>query len=190
MILAEIMRSLSACVDGRMFFEGCNLLLQLWAIEHFYLGYDAVNIFLGYGNKIDNHPRRMVTFTAPVGFVDWQIFLTELESCRIQWKLHWFLTTHAIIRGDDRYFIELIGLKGVQPYTPFRVLRQFGRTQVIPLRSDMEHCKYEFGLDKPQVRIILRRWERVLTIPMGARQALCTCEYYVWILKEVKDRGE
>ena len=27
MILVEIMRSLSACVDGRIFFEGCNLLL-------------------------------------------------------------------------------------------------------------------------------------------------------------------
>ncbi|KAH0685712.1 hypothetical protein KY285_016275 [Solanum tuberosum] len=52
----------------------------------------------------------------------------------------------------------------------------------------MEQFKYEFGLDKPQVHIILRRWERVLTIPMGARQALCTCEYYIWILMEVKDR--
>ncbi|KAH0655573.1 hypothetical protein KY285_030455 [Solanum tuberosum] len=158
MILAEIMRSLSACVDGRMFFEGCNLLLQLWAIEHFYLRSDAVDNFL------------------------------ELESYRIQWKLHWLSTPLAIVRGDDRYFIELIGLKGVQPYTPLRVLRQFGRTQVIPLRSDMEHCKYEFGLDKPQVHIILRRWVRVLTIPMGAREALCTREYYIWILKEVKDR--
>ncbi|KAH0738533.1 hypothetical protein KY290_037238 [Solanum tuberosum] len=158
MILAEIMRSLSACVDGRMFFEGCNLLMQLWAIEHFYIRSDVVDIFL------------------------------ELESYRIQWKLHWLSTPHAIVRGDDRYIIELIGLKGVQPYTPLRVLRQFGRTQVIPLRSNMEHCKYEFGLDKPQVHIILRRWERVLTIPMGAQQALCTREYYIWILKEVKDR--
>ncbi|KAH0682133.1 hypothetical protein KY289_019885 [Solanum tuberosum] len=116
MILAEIMRSLLACVDGRMFFEGCNLFLQLWAIEHFYLRSDV-------------------------------IFLTELESYRIQWKLHWLSTPHAIVRGDDRYFIELISLKGVQPYTPLRVLRQFGQTQ-----------------------------------------ALCTREYYIWILKEVKDR--
>ncbi|KAK4713540.1 hypothetical protein R3W88_019447 [Solanum pinnatisectum] len=45
MILAELMRSLSACVNGRMFFEGCNLLLQLWAIEHFYLRSDVVDIF-------------------------------------------------------------------------------------------------------------------------------------------------
>ncbi|KAH0702334.1 hypothetical protein KY285_016612 [Solanum tuberosum] len=82
--------------DGRMFFEGCNILLQLWAIEHFYIRSDAVDTFLGYGNKIDNHPRRMVAFTAPVGFVDWQIFLTELESRHIQWKLHWLSTPHAI----------------------------------------------------------------------------------------------
>ncbi|KAK4713553.1 hypothetical protein R3W88_019460 [Solanum pinnatisectum] len=163
MILAEIIRSLSACVNGRIFFEGCNLLLQLWAIEHFYLRSDAVDIFLGYGNKIDNHTRRMVAFTAPIGFVNWQI-------------------------GDDRYFIELIGLKGVQPYAPLRVLRQFGRTQVVPLQSDMEKFKYEFGVDKPQVHNILRRWERVLTIPIGAGQALCTRGYYLWILNEVEDR--
>ncbi|KAH0678313.1 hypothetical protein KY284_019398 [Solanum tuberosum] len=183
-----MMRSLSACVDGRMFFEGCNILLQLWAIEHFYLRSDVVDIFLGYGNKIDNHPRRMIAFNAPAGFVDWQIFLTELKRYRIQWKLHWLSTPYAIVRGDARYFIELIGLRGVQPYNPLQVLRQFGRTQVIPLRSDMERFKCEFGLDKPQIHNILQRWERVLTIPMGARHALCTCEYYIWILKEVKDR--
>ncbi|KAH0671250.1 hypothetical protein KY285_023639 [Solanum tuberosum] len=189
MILAEIMRSLSACINGRMFFDRCNLLLQLWAVEYFYLRSDAVDIFLGYGNKnIDNRPRIMVAFTALVGFVDWQILLIELESYHIQWKLHWLSTPHSIVRGDDRYFIELIGLKGVQPYAHLRVLRQFGRTQVIPLRSDMEKFQYEFELDKPQVHIILRRWERVLIIPMGARQALCTREYYIWFLKEVKDK--
>ncbi|KAH0729986.1 hypothetical protein KY289_001174 [Solanum tuberosum] len=35
------------------------------AIEHFYIRSDAVDIFLGYGNKIDNHPRRMIAFTTP-----------------------------------------------------------------------------------------------------------------------------
>ena len=71
MILAEIMSSLSACVDGRMFFEGCNLLLQLWAIDHFHKRSDVVETYLGQGNKIDNHPRRLACFAAPVGFVDW-----------------------------------------------------------------------------------------------------------------------
>ena len=139
MILAEIMRSLSACVDGRMFFEGCNLLLQLWAIDHFHKRSDVVDTYLGQGNKIDNHPRRLARFAAPVGFVDWQIFLTDLESHRIQWKLHWLSRPNVIVRGDDRYFIHLIGLKSVQPYVPLRVLRQFGQTQIIPLRCEWIH---------------------------------------------------
>ena len=48
----------------------------------------------------------------------------------------------------------------------------------------MEPFKYEFGLNKPQVHNILRRWESVLTISIGARQALCTHEYRIWILIE------
>lgn len=36
MILAEMLRALSKCARGKRFFEGCNLLLQLWAVEHFY----------------------------------------------------------------------------------------------------------------------------------------------------------
>ena len=48
----------------------------------------------------------------------------------------------------------------------------------------MEPFKYDFLLDKPQVHNILRRWERVLTIPIGERQTLCTHEYRIWILIE------
>ena len=62
MILAGIMRSLSACIDGRTFFEGCNLLLQLWAINHFLKWSDVVETVLGHGKKIDNHPRRLARF--------------------------------------------------------------------------------------------------------------------------------
>ena len=65
MILAEIMRSLLACAGARIFFAGYNLLLQLWAIEHFHIRSDAVDIFLGQGDKIDNHSRRIGSFTAP-----------------------------------------------------------------------------------------------------------------------------
>ena len=169
MILVEIMRSLSACVDGRMFFEGCNLLLQLWAVDHFHKQSDVVDNYLGQDNNLDNHPRRLARFAAPVGFVDWQIFLTELERHRIQWKLHWLSTPNVIVRWENEYFIEIICFKGVQPYVPLRVLWQFGQTQVIPLRSDMEQFKYEFGIDKPQFYNILRRWKRVLTILMGTQ---------------------
>jgi len=118
MILAEIMSSLSTCVNGRMFSEGFNILLQLWAIEHFYRQYDRIDLLNGIGNKINNHSRRMEGFTAPVGFVNWQNFFIELSDYHIQWKLYWLATPYAIVRGNEHYFIELIGLKGIQPYAP------------------------------------------------------------------------
>ncbi|KAH0757762.1 hypothetical protein KY290_021255 [Solanum tuberosum] len=33
MIMAEMMRNLSACINGTIFSEGCNLLLQLWVLN-------------------------------------------------------------------------------------------------------------------------------------------------------------
>ena len=75
-----------------------------------------VDTYLGQGNKIDHHPLSLARFAAFVGFEDRQIFLTELESHQIQWKLHWLSTPNVIVRGDDQYFIKLISLKGIQPY--------------------------------------------------------------------------
>ena len=83
MILVEIMRSLSACVDGRMIFEGCNLLLLLRPIYHFHKRPGVVDTYIGQGNKIDNNPRRLACFSPPVRFVDLKIFLTKLESHRV-----------------------------------------------------------------------------------------------------------
>lgn len=71
---AEIIRSLSTYVTGKIFFDGCTIFLKLWTLDNFYIRLEEVNVFLGNGNKIDNHPRKMLSFTTPVGLVDWQIF--------------------------------------------------------------------------------------------------------------------
>ena len=94
----------------------------------------------------------------------------------------------AIIRGNELYFIELIGLNGVQPYAPLRVLRQFGQIQMIPLRSHMSHYGYDFGSELPQVNTILQRWENVITIDIQDHRPFCTPEYYVWILEDAEHR--
>ena len=72
---------------------------------------------------------------------------------------YWLKPQRAIIRGTELYFIELIGLNGVQTYAPLRVLLQFGQIQMIPLRSHMSHYGYDFGSELPQVNTILRRWQ-------------------------------
>lgn len=61
--------------------------------------------------------------------------LTHLTEDVISWKLS-SLNGKAIVR-DQRYFIELMGLEGIQTYTPLRVLRQFDQVQYVPLKSQM-----------------------------------------------------
>nr|XP_009630722.1 uncharacterized protein LOC104120621 isoform X1 [Nicotiana tomentosiformis]XP_033508558.1 uncharacterized protein LOC104120621 isoform X1 [Nicotiana tomentosiformis] len=36
MILGDIFRALTRCQEGKDYFEGCNILLQMWFIEHLY----------------------------------------------------------------------------------------------------------------------------------------------------------
>lgn len=64
------------------------------------------------------------------------MFLTNLMGDSIQWKYPW-MEELAFARTRHLYFIEVIGLGGIQPYTPLRVLRQFGVVQDIPLWSSM-----------------------------------------------------
>ena len=72
--------------------------------------------------QVHNYPRRIVGFNTPMGFLYLQMFLIELDNYIIQWKLYWLSILHDIFRRDGHYFIQLICLKGIQTYAPFRVL--------------------------------------------------------------------
>lgn len=189
MILAEMLRGLSACVRGKRFYEGCNFLLQLWAIEHFYKRCELIDILNGMGNKIASHPIRMKHFIAPVGVKEWFTFLNGLSGCHIQWKYFWLRIRAAMVRNDERYFIELIGLICVQPYAPLRVLRQFGQIQMIPLHSSMNNSEYDFESGIPRVHDVLQRWEKMITIDAKEQRPFCTPEYYVWMVEYTRDRA-
>ena len=59
MIVSEIYRALTACKAGANFFEGCNLLLQMWMIEHLchhpqYMSYRSTNegCIKGYNTRV------------------------------------------------------------------------------------------------------------------------------------------
>lgn len=73
---------------------------------------------------------------APHDHEEWRDRLTHLTGNFVNWKLSW-MSGRAIVRGLEKYFIELMGLKGIQPYAPLRILRQFGLVQDVPLWSWM-----------------------------------------------------
>ncbi|XP_070015245.1 uncharacterized protein [Nicotiana sylvestris] len=67
MILAEIYRTLTICREGGRFFQGCNLLLQLWIQEHLchHVGY--MNYVMTGLNCIEEYENRVVSVEFPEG---------------------------------------------------------------------------------------------------------------------------
>lgn len=134
MILTEIFRALSACSRGYDFFRGCYFLVHIWATGHFFQREVTIDYFIGISNMIHNHNERTRHWSTPRGQEEWQELLTHLSGEFIKWKLSW-LNGRAIMRISGKYFIELLGLEGIQLYTPLRVLRQFSLIQDVSLYS-------------------------------------------------------
>ena len=108
-------------------------------------------------------------FISPVGTDDWYEYLTSCTSDQIQWKYPLLSHSPAHIRCKRSYYIELIGLKGLQPYAPVRILQQFGRAQVISHRANMSVSEVSFGLnfEVHRDREILHEWNNILTMDIG-----------------------
>ena len=108
-------------------------------------------------------------FISPIGTDDWYEYLTSCTSDKIQWKYPLFSHSPAYIRCKRSYYIELIGLKGLQPYAPVRVLQQFGRAQVIPHRANMSVSEVSFGpnFEVLRAREILHEWNNILAMDKG-----------------------
>ncbi|KAF3675341.1 hypothetical protein FXO37_05928 [Capsicum annuum] len=113
------------------------------------------------------------------------------EGNQIQWRYPWLSPHVAVIKGRTTYYIELIGLKGLQPYASSKVLWQFGRHQVILLHSDMSRFEVDFGplLEIPREMELLREWGNRMTIDVLNEKAYCTPEHYVWLLADMEDTG-
>jgi len=59
----------------------------------------------------------------------------------------WFPTNEFIIIFRDFPHLVLIGLMGIYPYAPLRVMRQAGRRQIIPWVTKMCHFRADFQGD-------------------------------------------
>ncbi|XP_075103084.1 uncharacterized protein LOC142177653 [Nicotiana tabacum] len=150
MIVAEKYRALDCCKKGFRHFEGCNLLLKIWLLEHLQRGqYHQEFPQRPWNDHITfHHPKRMTfipyKFAQPENSVDWVLFFSNLTDDKVHWMFEWFPTSEFIIRSRDVPHLVLIGLRGIYPYAPIRVTRQAGRKQVIPRVSKMVHYKPDF----------------------------------------------
>ncbi|KAH0650595.1 hypothetical protein KY285_030685 [Solanum tuberosum] len=128
----------------------------------------------------------MKGFVYPVGTDEWYEFLAHHTSDQIQWKYPLLPHSLTYIRCRRFYYIELIGLKGLQLYAPVRVLQQFGQAQIIPLRANMRNSEISFGpnFEVPRAREILHEWDNILTLDIGNGPEREIPEYQVWFRED------
>lgn len=78
---------------------------------------------------------------------EWVEFFNNLIEEQVQWMFEWFPTDEFIIRSRDAPYLVLIGLTGIYPYVPIRVMRQAGRKQVVARVVKMSHFRADFQDD-------------------------------------------
>ena len=88
MILADIYRALIICKDGKDYFEGCNMLLQLWMIEHNLHHRYAVEFKEEWNDYIGGHKERIKDHRFPKGIEAWKQHLNNLTADKIVWNYH------------------------------------------------------------------------------------------------------
>jgi len=86
-------------------------------------------------------------FAQPKDAIRWVQFFNKLIDEQVQWMFEWFPTDEFIIRSRDVPYLMLIGLRGIFPYAPFRVMRQAGRRQVVPRVAKISHFRANFQGD-------------------------------------------
>ncbi|XP_009600317.1 uncharacterized protein [Nicotiana tomentosiformis] len=137
MFVSDIYRALTSCKAGVRFFEGCNLLLQIWMIEHLchrprYMNYRSTR-----KNCIEEFGTRVTGFEMPEGVKDWISRLRFITADKIEWTLGWLPIDEIVYMPVTGPYFLLMGLRSIQPYAPYRVLRQLGRCQTVPRDEDL-----------------------------------------------------
>ncbi|XP_075098314.1 uncharacterized protein LOC142175435 [Nicotiana tabacum] len=132
LILSEIYRALTICREGGKFFQGCNLLLQLWMQEHLHHRVGYMNHGLTERSCISGFKKRMTGARFPEGVEEWFTRLRSTTSDQIEWAFGWLTDTEVIYMSAEECHVLLMGLRSIQPYAHHRVLRQLGRFQVVP----------------------------------------------------------
>ncbi|XP_070022829.1 uncharacterized protein [Nicotiana sylvestris] len=126
LILAEIYRALTLFREGGKFFEGYNMLLQLWMEEHICHRPGYLNCGMTGLECIEKQEKRVEGYEFPDSTEAWHTHLRYLTANKIEWTFGWLSVDEVIYMSAEECFLLLMGLRSIQPYAPHRVLRQLG----------------------------------------------------------------
>nr|XP_009797336.1 PREDICTED: uncharacterized protein LOC104243782 [Nicotiana sylvestris] len=127
MVLADTFRVLTRCWEGKGFFAGCNLLLQMWFMDHLFRRPYQVDHRTCWGNHVRQYNARLKSESEirnfPESVNDWRKYLHSLTDDQITWNYPWFTAEYVVYKSSCHPFLILMGLRGYQPYVTMRVLR-------------------------------------------------------------------
>ena len=160
-ILAETLRTLTFCKQrGKGFLTASVGLLQIWLVSHLVQGSCTSQGFMH--RDIIKPLNKLSPPTQANG--RWCEYLAQLEGQDIQWYLGWGSSRSIRVQTRELPFIPLLGISGVAPYAPGRVLRQFKRLQHIPQIGDMSffHFSYSSPISRERYNKALNQWGLII----------------------------
>ncbi|KAH0679329.1 hypothetical protein KY284_020414 [Solanum tuberosum] len=91
----------------------------------------------------------------------WAKVFHDIRDGNVQWMFQDFMLEKIVVQGAKCPFLILPGIRGVQPYNPSRVMRQFCRKQILPFKGDTSHYIFDYnGCDKiPYAKDIRQEWD-------------------------------
>ncbi|KAK4723565.1 hypothetical protein R3W88_026344 [Solanum pinnatisectum] len=184
-ILSDMYRALGRCKEGHRYFQGCNLLLQWWILSHLAKGHGIQQL-----HTLDNNNSLKglndVLFWADLENRKtrgrWAQIFSELREDDIQWMFNRFISKDIIVRGHRQLVLPLPGIRGIRPYAPIRVLRQFERVQTTPLNA--YYRIYVFDIEDDRVHEaseMLREWKKADRFNTGYDKT-----YKAWLKDDIQ----
>ncbi|XP_049343488.1 uncharacterized protein LOC125807795 [Solanum verrucosum] len=194
-ILSDMYRALGKCKEGHRYFQGCNLLLQWWIMSHLVKRHGTQEL-----HTLDEH-NALKSLNDMLFWADlekrrtrerWAQIFSKLREENIQWMFDRFISKDAIVRGDRQLVLPLPGIRGIRPYAPIRVLRQFGRRQTTPPEAYYRIYVFDIGDDRvPEASEMLREWKRAVrmnkdTIAIDRFNAGYDETYKAWLKRNIQ----
>jgi len=118
----------------------------------------------------EEYNKRVSGLRLPEGFEDWVSYLRAVIVVQIDWTLGWLPVEEIVYMPATGPYFLLMGLQGIQPYVPYRVMRQLGRCQVVHPDEDLSIYAVEVSNDgqfhEKTVRYI---WSECQYLPSNTR---------------------
>ncbi|XP_070008519.1 protein CROWDED NUCLEI 3-like [Nicotiana sylvestris] len=145
---------------------------------------------------IEEFDTRISGSKLPEGFGDWVSRLHSITAGQIEWTLGWLPIEEIVYMPATGPYFLLMGLRGIQPYAPHRVMRQLGRCQLMHPDEYLSVCAVEVSSNGQIHEEIVRSiWNECQYLTANTRvrdlsRGKVSPAYFAWYRKKNTRRAD